>query len=230
MICPASCNWTGFYIGGNLGYAHGDEDTDMTLSGEFLNGDTPAELLRAIDDAGDRGLDADAFAVGGFVGYNYQIRQFVIGVEADGDYMNLRDSSLDHVPNSFNTVRTSFKSHYLFTAGPRLGLSFGKFLVYATGGVAVGDLDAEQELVFSAPNINHDEETNHIDEARVGWMVGGGLEYMISCHWTARIDYRYSDLGCADRENRDEFGPNFVVGHEACLATHSATFGLAFKF
>lgn len=221
--------WTGFYIGGNLGYVHGNSDSDLDLSGEFLNGDTPPELIRAIMDVGGRGLDADGFLAGGFLGYNLQLNRFLIGLEGNMNFLNLRDSSAIRADSSFDTVRTSFKAHYLMTLGPRIGYTLGRFLPYVTGGLAVAGLDDSQQLIFRAPMLNHDREKGESDEARVGWMVGGGLQYAITCHWSARIEYKYSDFDCS-HVRTDEFGPNFIVDHDACVNLHSATIGLAYQF
>src|SRR5689334_21774110 len=99
--------WTGFYFGGNLGYARGDEDTELRLSGEFLNGDTPQETIDSIEHTGGRGLDADAFVAGGFFGYNYQLSHVVFGLETGMSWLNLRDSSNLHVEDTNENVRTS---------------------------------------------------------------------------------------------------------------------------
>ena len=61
-------NWTGFYLGGNIGYAW--RSTEIT-------GIFGANL-------GD--LSNDRFIFGGQMGYNWQINQFVLGVEWDFDW------------------------------------------------------------------------------------------------------------------------------------------------
>ena len=61
-------NWTGFYLGGNIGYAWRSTE----ISGIF-----GANL-------GD--ISNDRFIFGGQMGYNWQINQFVLGVEWDFDW------------------------------------------------------------------------------------------------------------------------------------------------
>ncbi len=67
-------------------------------------------------------------------------------------------------------IKTSFKTHYLVTIGPRIGYSFGKWLPYVTGGLAIGDLDLFQRI--RGLTFFFDEGGKQI-ETNVGWMVGG---------------------------------------------------------
>ena len=229
---PELCNWTGFYLGGNLGYAfEGRADLDLDLGGEWLVFSPPRDADFAMP-LGSRDLDANGVVAGGFLGYNYQWNSFVAGLEANIDYVGLRDSFESGLlfvnPGSGNTitVRQSFKTHYLITIGPRFGFAWNKFLFYATGGVAIGDLDFSQEI--HEPNEPF-REAGSTDDTQVGWTVGGGLDYCITQHWSARVEYRYTDLGCADFSSTGS-DPIFTGHHEACLTFHSATFGLAYKF
>src|SRR5260370_4857191 len=46
-------------------------------------------------------------------------------------------------------IRSSFQTHYLFTAAPRIGYVVGRWLPYVTGGLAVGSFKYAQGLAFS---------------------------------------------------------------------------------
>ena len=37
--------------------------------------------------------------------------------------------------------------------------------------------------------------SSDISKTRVGWTVGGGLEYAVTNNWSVRAEYRYSDFG-----------------------------------
>src|SRR5215813_4483822 len=71
---PPPFNWTGFYIGGNIGGAwssveiHDNFDNSFSTSG------------------------ASGFMAGGQIGFNYQPvgSPFVVGVEFDGDWTSLK--------------------------------------------------------------------------------------------------------------------------------------------
>ena len=66
-------NWTGFYVGGNVGYSFGRSSDTSTLTGS-----TGAALF------GSAGTSNLTGVIGGAqIGYNWQIRNFVVGIEAD---------------------------------------------------------------------------------------------------------------------------------------------------
>ena len=70
----------------------------------------------------------------------------------------------------------------------RLGVTFDRALFYATGGAAFGDL---RSTYVSAATGAFDT----IDRTRVGYTVGGGVEYAFTNNLSARIEYRYTDYG-----------------------------------
>ncbi len=78
--------WTGFYIGGNAGYAFSDDNRVITTGQAPANVTTVALGARP----GSVRLDQDGFTGGGQIGYNYQIGSVVIGLEADAAYTDLQ--------------------------------------------------------------------------------------------------------------------------------------------
>jgi outer membrane immunogenic protein len=228
---PSLYNWTGFYVGAQGGFSYGSFDPDLALGGDWST--VPADR-RAIEDAhGTQTLHARGASAGGLLGYNYQLNHWVFGLEADGSYMwlrNFRDSGIFTVPATDDTfsVRNSFKTHYLATVGPRIGYAFGRFLPYVTGGLAVGDLDFAQQI--DQHNAFFQEGGSH-SRTNAGWMVGGGLQYGITDHWSVRAQYQYVDLGDEDFNTRGT-GPNqdFTGTSKASLLEHNATIALMYKF
>jgi len=75
----------------------------------------------------------------------------------------------------------------------RLGYAFDNFLIYATGGVAFGNVDTN----FDCPSGCVDAATARykISGTRVGWTAGAGAEYAFTDNLSARLEYRYTDLG-----------------------------------
>jgi opacity protein-like surface antigen len=125
-------------------------------------------------------------------------------------------------------ITTSSKTQ-LVTIGPRIGYAFCKWLPYVTGGLAIGDLDLFQQIrnhtYFFEPEGGSQTETN------VGWMVGAGLEYAITAHWSARVQYQYIDLGDINFDHRSGGGfGNFIGNSEASLREHNASFAIIYKF
>lgn len=224
--CP---NWTGFYIGGFGGYKFAATDIDLQLGGDWLD-PFYAEDVRVLESR-TTDLDTSGAEVGGLLGYNYQWNKWVFGAEAAGGYLWLRNSeTTDRFLISSNQneyhLSTSLKTHYLFTFGPRIGYALCKWLPYVTGGLAVGDIDFEQRI---SQHGNLFREGGGKSETKVGWMVGGGLEYMINDHWSARAQYQFVDLGEVGF-NHSTTDPFFPGRSEAELREHNASFALIYKF
>ena len=71
--------------------------------------------------------------------------------------------------------------------------------------------------------------TNSANKA--GWTVGGGLETALWGHWLARAEYRYADFGSAPFTiARTGLGDVLIDNIDVKMRTHTATFGLAYKF
>jgi outer membrane immunogenic protein len=123
------------------------------------------------------GFNTSGGLVGATAGYNYQINQAVLGVEGDIDWADISGSATCLA----TTCKTS--DSWLSTVRGRLGYAAGRFMPYVTGGLAVGDIKA------SSPGLSNGSSTN------AGWTVGGGIEFAIAGHWTAKAEYLYADLG-----------------------------------
>ena len=231
MVAPAPFTWTGFYLGVQGGYTHAQVDPQLSLGGGFTQ--LPPLITDGLESRGSQDFDYDGGALGGLAGFNCQFGQVVVGLEGSGSYLWSRDSTntgafvlAPGVPPL--QIRSSFKTHYLFTVGPRIGYAFGRVLPYITGGLAVGDLEWSQELHDLA-----DPSTRlgrRITETNAGWMVGGGAEYALTNNWHARVQYTYADLGSAEFDSFVSNSPALTSHHTAGLTEHNASFALIYKF
>ncbi|MFG1347115.1 outer membrane protein [Xanthobacter autotrophicus DSM 431] len=188
-VAPAF-SWTGFYIGANAGYGWGQ--TTFSNSYDPLN---PSTLVNADADFG-----TDGAVVGGQIGYNWQINQVVLGVEADAAWSDISGSG-----SYFNGVASSCvqsndactaKTEAFGTIAARLGVAFDRVLVYAKGGAAwavtkytAGNTD------FVTPAFSYQAS---VDETRWGWTIGGGVEWAFTNNWSAKVEYNYMDFGSSD--------------------------------
>src|SRR4029077_1664572 len=181
-------------------------------------------------------LDADGGEVGGFLGYNFQWTCWVFGVEADGGYMFLRDSfDSDTFANpilSDKSIQQAFRTNYLVTVGPRVGYAIGRWLPYATGGVAFGNVDYESRLHNVSTSgagfyLSGDEQ----EDTNVGWFSGGGMQWAFTDHWSVRVQYEYIDLGDVtfDSPGSVPFA-DFSTHNRAALREHNFSFALMYKF
>jgi outer membrane immunogenic protein len=117
-------------------------------------------------------VSPSGLAGGGQFGYNWQNGQFVFGAETDLQFTGADDTFAPF----------KFSNPWFGTLRGRAGVAFNNVLLYATLGLAYGDLRAQSA---------------GLDETRteVGWTGGVGLEYGFAPNWSARVEYLYLDLG-----------------------------------
>jgi outer membrane immunogenic protein len=186
-------SWTGFYIGGNVGYGWGDSSTstflDPTSSWAI---ETP--LFRSQFTAlSDQTLNPAGVLGGLQLGYNWQFGQWVFGLEADIQATDLQESISVTGPNppTARTFSESIRNNWFATFRPRLGLAFDRTLLYITGGLAVGDVEGS----WSVASTNGYAKAGSFNDTRVGWTAGGGVEHAFLPNWTVKLEYLYTDLG-----------------------------------
>jgi outer membrane immunogenic protein len=73
---------------------------------------------------------------------------------------------------------------WLGTNRARVGYSWDCYLVFATGGLAYGQVEATCCALVPAQA-----------KSCVGWTAGGGVEAMLMPNWSAKLEYLYVDLG-----------------------------------
>ena len=226
-------NWTGFYVGGQVGYARSQSDYSLKLGGLWELFPDEAE---GIEEEADHEFDEDGFGIGGCAGYNYEFQNHVvIGLGIAGrKYWNLSNEfETGDFPSGRSDfdVWSSFNTTGLVTFGPKIGYAVGRFLPYVSGGLAFGELDASQKIFSS--NFAGFREGEKASENRLGWNVSGGLQYAFTPNWSLRVEYSYTDLGTFKYAGRSEPVPTFRgfdTWHMASLTEHGGNFGIVYTF
>lgn len=198
-------NWTGGYVGANVGYSWGKSDT----SAIYYNNTTGAFLYNA----GSKSFDMDGWLGGLQVGYNWQVKNVVLGIEADIQWTGQKGSTAFTCPgpvcNLGNTgipaanapVNASLdqKLSWFATLRPRLGFTVTPtVLAYATGGLAVGHIKTDGTLSGYTSAGAATSSSFSDSKTKAGWTVGGGVEAKLWGKWTGKIEYLYVDLGSVD--------------------------------
>jgi outer membrane immunogenic protein len=191
---PTIYSWTGFYAGANVGYRF-DGDDNVNTEGQA------APNIANIAGGARPGfvpLNRDGFVGGAQIGYNYQIGQFVAGVEADIDYLDSHDSNTV-VTSQLNTglpLANTFSSRleYLGTVRGRVGYAYDRVLFYATGGFAYGQSDHSVNMLGAA-SAGDLQFSGRNSQLKTGYAVGAGVEYAVTTNWTVRGEYLFYDLG-----------------------------------
>lgn len=176
-------NWSGLYVGANVGYGFGGVDFDALHRTSIPTSD----LGRLAD------LDNDSVFGGVQAGYNWQRDRIVFGIETDFQLSDSRDrvfGSYSGDPAFIGGTRSSLD--WFGTVRGRLGFVAGRALIYATGGLAYADVDVSQFAVDSATGNSVSFRHN---DTELGYTVGGGLEYALTPNWSMKLEYQYVDLG-----------------------------------
>jgi outer membrane immunogenic protein len=174
-------NWTGFYIGANIGGAWSD------------NSWTDSRFLTNFGNNGNNG----AFIGGGQVGGNYQIGQFVVGGEWDFDWAGSHNGPGVFIPG-VGPVQISGHSRYITTVAARFGYAIDQWLVYGkAGGGWVGNNNLSVTDLTTGVSVSCGTFTNFTNcgNNSGGWLVGAGAEWAFAPHWSLKFEYDYLGLG-----------------------------------
>lgn len=188
MAQAQEVDWTGFYAGVHADYLWGEPDVDGTIA-PFIVED---EKL-------------DGLGGGGQVGFNYQIDQFLIGVEADISAFD-SDSDIFTFKSPGFSEGITVDLDWLATLRARAGFVWENVLVYGTGGFAWAGGDSEYFGFGPIADSNL---------SWSGYAVGGGAEYILDERISLKAEYLYVDL---DDEDLDAQISGFKgVGIEASI-------------
>lgn len=196
-------NWTGCYIGANVGGGWNKHDSHG--SGSVF----------------DYNATADGFVGGGQVGCDYQFASaFVVGVQGLWEWSDLRSSTFNTfvAPDLFKANVNEFGS---LTA--RLGYLINPAtLVYVKGGI--GNIQTKFENVNRGGGFPNNLTSDRSSSASV---IGGGLEWMFAPQWTLSIDYeRYE----TDREFFLVKSPGNAFSEDVRQRLDKVTIGLNYRF
>src|SRR6266545_637715 len=188
-------------------------------------------------------MSGSGFTGGGQVGYNFQNRNLVFGVELDVEAFNLKLSRqasarypfsfLPGMAGSTFTVTSSLDTRWLFTARGRLGWAFDSVLVFATGGLAVTDLRASHTFSDNyAPPFGAGAWSG--STTKTGWTAGGGVEWAAGRKWTVKVEYLYLNFGSVGAAgtiiNPSAVGYANGISTSVDLTAHIARAGINFQF
>ncbi|HEY7245723.1 MAG TPA: outer membrane beta-barrel protein [Xanthobacteraceae bacterium] len=210
--------WTGVHVGLHAGGGFGTTDeTPVPFALGLSPSPTPCPTTVLIPltcggiSPSPVDVSVSGWLAGGQVGADYQIENWVLGVEGQASWTNIKGSTTCGgvgFPAAAMIVSGSCtaKLDSLGTAALRAGYAFDRLLVYGKGGAAWTNDNYQVKLTTALP-------TNLLfsgNELRWGWMVGAGLEYAFTDSWTAKIEYNYMDLGAIAPRLQEAYSSVFL--------------------
>ena len=141
--------------------------------------------------------NVDGFVGGGQIGYNWQIdRTWLVGIEADFQGSTERGTvtvcgvATCAAGSAFGSAAHDLR--WFGTLRGRIGiLPVDRVLLYATGGLAYGQLDSAYVTGLNGSPLAAFSNSS----TRAGWTAGAGVEGAIDRNWTVKVEYLYMDLG-----------------------------------
>jgi outer membrane immunogenic protein len=198
-------NWTGFYIGANVGGHFAKDD--------IIDVNAPISVS-------PRGI------LGGLqVGYNWQVGRLFMGLESDGNWLGGAASGSQTVligPPVTAVITNDSKAQFLMTVRPRVGVALDRWLIYVTGGLAFETFITNDTFVSPVILTGTDRRVT-----RTGETIGGGIEYAVLDSWTLRIEYLYITFGSYDVNINAPIVP-ITVQHQ--YTDNVARIGLNYRF
>lgn len=208
---PASYNWAGAYIGAQAGYSEAITSLDTAPRTTAI---LPATTIETVGDLGTwRGFakgDVRGNSYGGFVGYNSQWGEVVLGLE-----LNYSHSDLNRSETTTRIVDTSALTGVAGTVGQadylasaritdyatgrlRFGYAWNWVMPYAMAGLAVGRADVARSVTVAytggvPPGFlpDYTENGNRNGLFTFGYMAGLGVDVGLMPGVFVRGEYEY---------------------------------------
>ncbi len=173
----AAFDWSGFYIGGNGGYAWGHSKGIGAAASLAPNSGPPYDF------------STDGGFGGGFAGAQKQWGQLVVGIEADWQGASLTGNGPPTLVGITSyTVSTKVKSYN--SVRGRLGFATDKWLLFVTGGWASARWSTSYAFTGGGPFVTN-------NASKDGWTAGAGVNYALINNLFLTLEYRYTSLGAS---------------------------------
>lgn len=179
-------SWTGLYLGAHGGAGWGTIESSVDIGATLAGLGIPG--LAATLPVSSHNING--FLAGGTLGYNYQMGNFLVGLEGDISW-----ADIDGTGPCLVAFACTTKVNWMADVTGRIGvLATERLLVYAKGGVAFANTDYTFGNSFSAGGATI-ALTGKLNDTRVGGLFGFGAEYAFMPRWTAKVEYNYMDFG-----------------------------------
>jgi high affinity Mn2+ porin len=215
---PAVFDWSGFYIGGHVGYAAGLSAWSAVDSTGASSG--TLDLFNGFDVFKGSG----SFFAGLQGGYNVVLpSRLLLGIEADASFPNTLAGTATAMSAMTGTAGFNDMVLHSGTVRVRVGYALDRWLLYATGGFA-WSYDQITRTQLAGGVVDSDTAERAL-LWRLGWTAGAGIALPVAPHWTARLEYLFNDFG-----SRSESFPATPQWFNSNLTLQQVRLGLDYQF
>ena len=208
-------NWTGFHAGWNTGSVWGHQEWT------FLDVDTTTTPKY------------QGYALGGEIGYDYQMGPLVLGIAADYAWSNAEGGMSCPNAQSFSCVAKIDSIGFLTG---RLGVARDRALYYVRGGLAMAEVGARGKYNLDGAGLSSGLDLADTTKTLTGWALGAGMEFAVTDRWSVKGEWMHYDLGStsfvlddnpSDNNNKigttgeiARIGVNYHFGHRGTDYSH----------
>jgi opacity protein-like surface antigen/outer membrane receptor protein involved in Fe transport len=184
---PVTYHWNGAYVGANFGGAFSAGEHVLTPFGW--------------------GATNPSGALGGLqFGYNYLVApNWLVGIEGELGWTSAQGKTNFVDPAGTAALSVTSDHNWYDTLSGRVGYVMGPLMLYAKGGAAWMNADYRMEVNSGLDGVTSANTT------RSGWTAGGGLEYMLGSHWSAKLEYDHLAFGSKTLSFVNPFGNSVTV-------------------
>ena len=184
---PIAYHWNGAYVGANFGGAFSAGEHVLTPIGW--------------------GATNPSGALGGLqFGYNYLVApNWLVGIEGELGWTSAQGKTNFVDPAGTAALSITSDHNWYDTLSGRVGYVMGPLMLYAKGGAAWMNADYRMEVNSGLDGVTSANTT------RSGWTAGGGLEYMLGSHWSAKLEYDHLAFGSKNLSFVNPFGNSVTV-------------------
>lgn len=226
----AARDWSGFYVGGNLGYGAARSDAKfepLPSAAQFVNLQTQTLHPRP-----------NGFLGGAQLGYNWQMSRLLLGLEADiqGTNWNSKTTSTPIIQNNGTPfpgtgfVNARQRTNWFTTIRPRFGFTLDRLLAYITAGGVIADMFYSASTDFR-PVGSTSYTVNDAHATKWGWTVGAGGEWALDKNWSFKLEYLHYDVGSTTiKQTAIPVLPPFQVQYTFKTQADVGRIGFNYKF
>jgi len=167
---------SGFYVGAHVGYMFGAANATLgdPIGVQSAGGVTPYGTWFG-------GVQA---------GYEHFFNsRLMLGLELDMSFPDTADLSQWMSYRATSTGTANEQLEYLASLRARAGYAMGPWTPFVTGGIAWASTR------FSRTDLTTGNEDANPSNVRLGYAVGGGIDYRLDRRWSTRLEYLYTNLG-----------------------------------